>query len=66
MLAWLVAASLFNAAYRPARHGRKVAYLTIASFGFLALALATLLLVDTGHGGRASGGHAAQAAGGRA
>lgn len=54
MLSWLVAASLFNAVYKPARHGRKVAYLTIASFGFLALALATLLLVDTGHGGHAA------------
>jgi ABC-type uncharacterized transport system permease subunit len=52
MLGWLLAATLFNAVYRPARHGRKVAYLTIASFGFLAIALATLLLVDTGHGGR--------------
>ena len=29
--------------YRPARHGRKVAYLTMASFGFLAIALGTLL-----------------------
>ncbi len=51
MLAWLVAAAVFNAAYQPARQGRKVAYLTIVSFVFLAIALAVLLLVDTQHGG---------------
>ena len=51
MLAWLVAAAIFNGVYRPARRGRKVAYLTVASFGFLVLALATLLLVNTAHGG---------------
>ena len=44
MLAWLVAAALFGGLYKPARHGRKVAYLTVASFGFLLLALGTLLL----------------------
>jgi ABC-type transport system involved in cytochrome c biogenesis permease subunit len=67
MLGWLIAATLFNALYKPARHGRKVAYLTIASFGFLAIALAMLLLVDTGHGGRAADGvrGAARAQGGR-
>jgi ABC-type uncharacterized transport system permease subunit len=51
MLAWLVAAAAFGGLYKPARHGRKVAYLTVASFGFLLLALGTLLLIDTGHGG---------------
>ena len=40
MLAWLLAAAVFNAVYRPARRGRKVAYLTIASFVFLVIALA--------------------------
>jgi ABC-type transport system involved in cytochrome c biogenesis permease subunit len=50
LFAWLVAAAVFNAAYRPARRGRKVAYLTIANFVFLALALAVLLFVDTQHG----------------
>jgi hypothetical protein len=66
MLVWLLAATVFNAAYKPARHGRKVAYLTIASFGFLAIALATLLFVDSGHGGHAAGAprRAAQAGGG--
>jgi ABC-type transport system involved in cytochrome c biogenesis permease subunit len=52
MLAWLVAAALFNAIYKPARHGRKVAYLTIVSFVFLAVVLGMLLLVDTQHGGQ--------------
>ncbi len=64
MLGWLVAATVFNGVYRPARHGRKVAYLTVASFGFLAIALATLLWVDTGHGGRAGLGPRRAAAGG--
>lgn len=50
MLVWLVAAAIFNAAYQPARRGRKVAYLTIVSFMFLLIALAVFLLVDTQHG----------------
>ena len=32
MFAWLVAAELFRAFYPAARRGRKVAYLTTASF----------------------------------
>jgi ABC-type uncharacterized transport system permease subunit len=52
MLGWLLAAAAFNALYRPARHGRKVAYLTVASFVFLAISLGVLLLVDTRHGGQ--------------
>ncbi len=36
---------------RPAR-GRKVAYLTVVSFGFLVVTLAMFLLVDEGHGVR--------------
>jgi len=51
LLAWVVSATLFNALYKPARRGRKVAYLTIASFVFLALTLATLVLTTTQHGG---------------
>jgi ABC-type transport system involved in cytochrome c biogenesis permease subunit len=49
MLLWLVVASVFNAVYKPARRGRKVAYLTIVSFVFVAFALGVLLLVDTQH-----------------
>jgi len=40
---WLLAATLFESLYRPARQGRKVAYLTLASFLFLVLALALVL-----------------------
>jgi ABC-type uncharacterized transport system permease subunit len=39
MFAWLLAAVVFGAIYRPARRGRKVAYLTLASFVFLVIAL---------------------------
>ena len=59
MLAWLLAAAVFNMLYRPARKGRKVAYLTVVSFLFLVLALGVLLLVNTQHPGqRAVSGHA--------
>jgi len=50
MLLWLVAAELFRLAYPAARRGRKVAYLTLASFVFLVIALASLMLLDTVHG----------------
>lgn len=51
MFAWLVTAAVFNVVYRPSRRGRKVAYLTVVSFGFLVVALVMFLLVDSGHGG---------------
>ncbi len=51
MLGWLVTAVVFNVVYRPARRGRKVAYLTVVSFGFLVLSLSMFLLVDSQHGG---------------
>ncbi len=50
MLLWLVTAAIFNMLYRPSRRGRKVAYLTVVSFGFLVLSLAMFLLVDSQHG----------------
>ncbi|REK12766.1 MAG: hypothetical protein DWQ37_11095 [Planctomycetota bacterium] len=50
MLVWLLLASLFGAVYRPARRGRKVAYLTLVSFGFLVLTLCVFLFVEGGHG----------------
>ena len=53
MLAWLVAAALFSLLYPAARHGRKVAYLTMASFLFLAIVLVVLLLGTGPHGGPA-------------
>ena len=54
MLVWLLAAALFNAVYKPARKGRKVAYLTVVSFVFLIISLSALLLIDTQHGGQKS------------
>jgi ABC-type uncharacterized transport system permease subunit len=51
MLGWLVTAAVFNVFYRPSRRGRKVAYLTVVSFGFLVLSLSMFLLVDSEHGG---------------
>lgn len=50
MFAWLVAVSLFNGLYKPSRQGRKVAYLTVASFLFLVLALGVNLFVESRHG----------------
>lgn len=55
LCAWLVAASLFEAFYKPARQGRKVAYLTLASFIFLLLALGFVLFGDHASGRTASG-----------
>ncbi|MCG8585391.1 MAG: cytochrome c biogenesis protein CcsA [Pirellulales bacterium] len=52
LLGWVVAATAFNALYKPARHGRKVAYLTVASFVFLVVVLAVLVLSDSEHGGQ--------------
>jgi len=52
MLAWLLAAALFNAVYRPARRGRKVAYLTVVSFLFLVVALGVFLFASNQHGGQ--------------
>lgn len=50
LLAWLVAVSIFGAVYKPARNGRKVAYLTLASFAFLLMVLAVLLFAPSQHG----------------
>jgi hypothetical protein len=52
MLTWLVGAEIFRLAYPAARRGRKVAYLTLASFVFLVIALASVTLLDTVHGAR--------------
>ena len=43
LLLWLIAALLFNWLYKPARQGRKVAYLTVASFLFVILAISMAL-----------------------
>jgi magnesium-transporting ATPase (P-type) len=49
LLAWLIAASLFEWLYKPAQQGRKVAYLTVASFIFLAVVVALLLFSPSQH-----------------
>jgi len=49
LLGWLVAASLFEFTYKPAQQGRKVAYLTVASFVFLALVFSMLVWGNTKH-----------------
>ncbi len=43
LLLWLLAATLFEWFYKPARQGRKVVYLTLASFVFLVLAMLGVL-----------------------
>jgi ABC-type uncharacterized transport system permease subunit len=50
MLLWLVAAEVFRLVYPAARRGRKVAYLTLASFVFLVIAIASFTLLDNVHG----------------
>lgn len=46
---WLVAVLLFESLYKPARQGRKVAYLTLASFVFLGLVLCIVLFGPSQH-----------------
>jgi len=53
MLAWLVIAEVFRLVYPAARRGRKVAYLTLASFVFLVIVLASFTLLDSVHGSSA-------------
>lgn len=52
MFVWLAGCRLAGWTYRPAREGRKVAYLTLVSFVFLVLALAVGLLLETRHSGQ--------------
>jgi ABC-type uncharacterized transport system permease subunit len=48
LFAWLVAATSVEFFYRPARQGRKIVYLTLASFGFLVLAMYGVLSSEHG------------------
>lgn len=50
---WLLIAAVVGLLYRPAREGRKVAYLTLVSFAFLLIALGVFL--DARHGSRDPG-----------
>lgn len=53
MFFWLVVAAVLSIVYRPARQGRKVAYLTVAGFVFLLVMLAAGLILESRHwGGR--------------
>ncbi|HEX3869342.1 MAG TPA: cytochrome c biogenesis protein CcsA [Pirellulales bacterium] len=49
LLVWLVVAAGFAWLYKPARQGRKVAYLTLTSFAFLVLAVAVRVLLPSQH-----------------
>ena len=49
---WLLGSSIIAMFYHPAREGRKVAYLTLVNFVFLAVGLMLVFLADTAHGGR--------------
>jgi hypothetical protein len=49
LLVWLLAATLFEWLYKPAQQGRKVAYLTVASFVFLAIVMTMLLTGSSQH-----------------
>lgn len=64
--AWMATATVFVAVYRPARQGRKIAYLTVASFLVLAATLGVQRLWPTEHArpsqGMAPGGAEAQEA----
>lgn len=48
---WLASAAIFQFVYRPARRGRKVAYVVVASFLFLALELTIVLFTEHGSSG---------------
>lgn len=50
LLLWMTAAAVFSIVYRPARQGRKIAYLTVASFLALLLFFASRIVVPSEHG----------------
>jgi len=56
MFGWLVLSAAVSTFYKPARAGRKVAYLMVLSFIFLVVASGVWLLVDTRHGHSSSEG----------
>ena len=51
MLVWLMAAEVFRWVDPAARPGRKVAYLTLASFVFLVVTVISFVVMNTAHGG---------------
>ena len=57
MTLWLLVAEVFRLVYPAARHGRKVAFLTVAAFVFLLLVFASVMWGDSFHGERATRAH---------
>ncbi len=55
LMVWLAAVAVFILLYRPARQGRKVAYLTLASFLFLLVALVAVFSTPGHIGGQGAG-----------
>jgi ABC-type uncharacterized transport system permease subunit len=53
LVAWLLAATVFELVYKPAQQGRKVAYLTVANFVFLAIVLTMLATGKSEHAPKA-------------
>ena len=49
LFGWLVLVTIFSLTYKPARMGRKVAYLTVANFVILALTLGMVLFGPSQH-----------------
>jgi hypothetical protein len=49
LLAWVIAGAIFEAVYKPARQGQKVAYLTIFSFVMMGLTLLMVLFGESSH-----------------
>jgi ABC-type uncharacterized transport system permease subunit len=50
LVLWTAVVALFSAIYRPARQGRKVAYLTVGNFICLVLFLGARTVVESDHG----------------
>lgn len=50
LVGWLLLAAVFSATYRPARQGRKLAYLALASFVLLVISIGVEVLLPTAHG----------------
>ena len=46
LLFWLLGVTVFEAVYKPARQGQKIAYLTLASFVFLMMVLGFTLMAE--------------------
>jgi hypothetical protein len=49
LFVWLIIVLLFEFLYKPAQQGRKVAYLTLASFVFLGLVVGMVLIGPSEH-----------------